>query len=157
VGQQVNLPFLNFKLELTPNPGFYKGNDYYFRFNEFDDVVARYQGVKVDIDTKAPSILRLNLQGTNKARMVDYLNATVKMLISVQLERKNQFATNTIAFIDSTLVAMGKELKATGDVLKTFHQNKDILAIQDEGVSISSNMVAELISNLPLLCNISPK
>jgi hypothetical protein len=108
VGQQVNLPFLNFKLELNPNPGLYKGNDYYFRFNEFDDVVAKYQGVKVDIDTKAPSILRLNLQGTNKARMVDYLNATVKMLISVQLERKNQFATNTIAFIDSTLVSLVK-------------------------------------------------
>jgi hypothetical protein len=140
VGQQVDLPFLKFKLELTENPGLYTGNEYYFRFNEFDEVVARYQGIKVEIDTKAPSILRLNLQGTNKARMVDYLNATVQMLISVQLERKNQFATNTIGFIDSTLVSMGKSLKETGDVLKSFHQNKDILAIQDEGSSISTRL-----------------
>ena len=141
VGQQVNLPFLKFRLELMPNPGFYKGNDYYFRFNEFDEVVAKYQSIKVDIDNKAPSILRLSLQGTNKARMVDYLNATVKMLISVQLERKNQFATNTISFIDSTLVSMGKELKETGDALKAFHENKNVLSIQDEGSGISGQLL----------------
>ena len=47
------------------------------------------------------------MQGTNKARMVEYLNSTVKMLIKRQLDGKNQFATNTIAFIDSTLSCNG--------------------------------------------------
>jgi hypothetical protein len=44
----------------------------------------------------------------NKARMVKYLNSTVEMLIRRQLDSKNQF-TNTIAFIDSTLIAMESE------------------------------------------------
>ncbi|MFC3336840.1 hypothetical protein [Flavobacterium palustre] len=43
--------------------------------------------------------------------MVEYLNATVNMLMKSQLDKKNRFATNTIAFIDSTLVAMESQLK----------------------------------------------
>jgi hypothetical protein len=56
--------------------------------------------------------------------MVEYLNATVKMLIKRQLDSKNQFATNTINFIDSTLVAMESQLRETGDELKSFRQDK---------------------------------
>jgi hypothetical protein len=45
----------------------------------------------------------LNARG-NKERMVKYLNSTVEMLIKDNwTASKNQFATNTIAFIDSTL------------------------------------------------------
>jgi len=70
VGQQVSLPFLNWKLQINDNPGFYKGNEYYVRFNDFDKVVSKYRGINVDIDTKAPSILKLSLTGTNK---IDWL------------------------------------------------------------------------------------
>jgi len=132
-GQRVTLPFLDMVLNIKDNPGFYKGNEYFIRFRDFDGTVSRYQGIKVDIDTKAPSILKLSLQGTNKKRLEDYLNETVKMLIKVQLDRKNQFATNTIEFIDSTLVSLADQLKSTGDELKSFNNNKNILSIQEEG------------------------
>jgi hypothetical protein len=46
------------------------------------------------------------------------------MLIKRQLDSKNQFATNTIRFIDSTLVAMESQLRETGDELKSFQQDK---------------------------------
>jgi hypothetical protein len=73
-------------------------------------------------DDKGGSIITLGLQGSNKARMVEYLNSTVKMLIKRQLDSKNQFATNTISFIDSTLVAMESQLKETGNELKSFRK-----------------------------------
>jgi capsular exopolysaccharide synthesis family protein len=81
------------------------------------------------------------MQGPNKARMVEYLNATVKMLIKRQLDGKNQFATNTIAFIDSTLVAMESQLKETGNELKSFRKGKNIYDIEEGGSKFSEKIL----------------
>ncbi|MCV2483972.1 polysaccharide biosynthesis tyrosine autokinase [Flavobacterium sp. SH_e] len=141
VGDRVELPFLNWKLQITDNPGFYKGKEYFIKFNDFDGTVARYRGVSVEPLKNSGSILTLSLQGTNKARMVDYLNSTVKMLIKIQLDGKNQFATNTIRFIDSTLVAMESQLKQTGNELKSFQKDKNIFEIEDGGAKVSDKIM----------------
>jgi capsular exopolysaccharide synthesis family protein len=141
VGEQVSLPFLHWKLQIKDNPGFYKGKEYFVRFNDFNGVVSRYKGIGVEADDKGASILTLRLQGTNKARMVEYLNATVNMLIKRQLDNKNQFATNTIAFIDSTLVAMESQLKTAGEELKSFKKGKDVFNIEDGGAKFSDKIL----------------
>jgi succinoglycan biosynthesis transport protein ExoP len=133
VGEQVSLPFLNWKLRINEKPGLYKGNEYFVRFNDFDSTVSNYRNVNVKSDDTGGSIITLGMQGANKARMVEYLNSTVKMLIKRQLDGKNQFATNTINFIDSTLVAMESQLKETGDELKLFRKDKNIYDIEEGG------------------------
>ncbi|MEM8520369.1 polysaccharide biosynthesis tyrosine autokinase [Flavobacterium sp. PL12] len=141
VGQQVSLPFLNWKLQINDNPGFYKGNEYFVRFNDYNGTVSAYKRINVRSDDKGGSIITLGMQGTNKARMVEYLNATVKMLIKRQLDGKNQFATNTISFIDSTLVAMESQLKETGNELKTFRKGKNIYDVEDGGAKFSEKIL----------------
>lgn len=144
VGKQVSLPFLNWKLEIKDNPGFYTGKEYFVRFNDFNGTVSRYRGINVDSE-KGGSILTLSLSGTNKARMVEYLNSTVKMLVKMQLDSKNLFATNTINFIDSTLVAMESQLKETGNELKSFGKGKNVYEIEQGGEKFS-----EKISNFDI-------
>ncbi|MBF4485985.1 tyrosine-protein kinase [Flavobacterium sp. CSZ] len=141
VGEQVSLPFLNWKLQINDNPGLYVGIEYFVKFNDFDGTVSGYRGVNVSSDDKGGSILTLSMQGTNKARMVEYLNATVKMLIKLQLDGKNQFATNTIRFIDSTLVAMESQLKETGGELKSFRKDKNIYEIEGGGEKVSDKIM----------------
>jgi capsular exopolysaccharide synthesis family protein len=141
VGQKVSLPFLNWKLQINDNPGLYKGNEYFVRFNNFDGTVANYRNINVKTDDKGSSIITLGMQGTNKARMVEYLNATVNMLIKRQLDSKNQFATNTINFIDSTLVAMESQLKQNGDELKSFRKDKNIYEVEDGGAKFSDKIL----------------
>lgn len=141
VGEQVSLPFLNWKLQIKDKPGFYKGNEYFVRFNDFDATVSSYKGINVKSDEKGSSIIALEMQGTNKARMVEYLNSTVKMLIKRQLDSKNQFATNTINFIDSTLVAMETQLKETGNELKSFRKDKNIYDVEDGGAKFSDKIL----------------
>lgn len=141
VGELVSLPFLNWKLQIKDNPGFYKGNEYFVQFNDFDGTVSGYRGINVKSDDKGGSIITLGMQGTNKARMVEYLNATVKMLIKRQLDGKNQFATNTIRFIDSTLVAMELQLKETTNELKSFRQGKNIYDIEGDGAKFSDKVL----------------
>ncbi|HSD06714.1 polysaccharide biosynthesis tyrosine autokinase [Flavobacterium sp.] len=143
VGEQVSLPFLNWKLQIKENPGLYKGNEYFVRFNDFDGTVSNYRNVNVRADDKGSSIMTLAMQGTNKARMVEYLNSTVKMLIKRELDGKNQFATNTVNFIDSTLIAMESQLKKTGDELKSFRKGKNIYEVEGEGGAKFSDKILD--------------
>ena len=145
VGEQVSLPFAAFKLELTENPGYYVGSSHLVMFSNFNNVVNSYKSIAIETDIKAGSVLELSLQGTNKARMVDYLNGTVKVLINRQLQAKNQFATNTIAFIDSTLVAMEGQLKNTENELKNFSKGKNIFELEGGG-----DKITEKISDLDI-------
>lgn len=141
VGQQVSLPFLNWKLEINDNPGIYKGNEYFVSFSSFDATVSKYRGLSVTVDAKGGSILKLGLQGTNKARMVKYLNSTIEILQSNQLKMKNQFATNTIDFIDSTLISMERQLKENANELKSFTAGKNVFEIQDGGAIASGQLL----------------
>ena len=136
VNQDINLPYLNFKIVLNENIQNEIGQEYIIRFNSFDETVLKYKAIKISIDEKAASILKLSLDGTNKARIVDYLNATVNTLISNQLKNKNKFADNTIAFIDETLETMQKELKDSNDELRNFTRNKSVVEINDAGQSV---------------------
>ncbi|MFM9987052.1 polysaccharide biosynthesis tyrosine autokinase [Flavobacterium sp.] len=145
IGEQVSLPFLHWKLELTNNPGIYEGSSHLVRFANFNQTVKDFMGIEIETDAKGGAILILNLQGTNKARMVDYLNGTIKTLINRQLRDKNQFATNTIRFIDSTLVSMEGQLKNTEDELKNFSKDKNIFEVEMGGAKIT-----EKVSDLDL-------
>lgn len=137
VGETVRLPFLNLKLQLKNNPGFYKGSEYFIQFNNFDSTVSTYKDISVESDDKGGSIITLGMKGPNKARMVEYLNETVKMLIKRQLDAKNQFTTNTIAFIDSTLANIQSQMKETTKELKSFRKGKNIYDIEEGGNKFS--------------------
>ena len=63
------------------------------------------------------------------------------MLIKRQLDSKNQFATNTIQFIDSTLVAMESQLKETTNELKSFRKGKNIYDIEGNGAKFSDKVL----------------
>lgn len=142
VGQDVSLPYLHWKLQLNADANSYVGNEYYVVFDDFNGTVGQYQGISVDADAKGGSILKLGMQGTNKARMVDYLNTTVEVLRKNQLDSKNQFAINTIGFIDSTLVAMGDQLKGSEGQLKEFRKGKNIFDLEGSGENISEKLTS---------------
>ncbi|UPQ79300.1 polysaccharide biosynthesis tyrosine autokinase [Flavobacterium azooxidireducens] len=141
IDQATNLPFLNFQLEKVEYFGNYIGQEFFIKFNTFDATVSKYRNIKTGIDKDASSLINLSLQGTNKNRLVTYLNETVKTIIKVQLEKKNQFATNTIAFIDSTLMAMESKLKENESELKTFSKNKNYYQINTGGSQISNKIL----------------
>lgn len=132
----LGVPLQHPQLHLTLQPSTQPvvvGQPYFIRFADFDQTVAHYQKIRVQIDEKAASILALSLEGTNKARMVAYLNKTVETLKQRQLEQKNQFAINTIAFIDATLQSMEGELKNAGEALKDFSRTNNVIEIERGG------------------------
>ena len=141
VGQDVNLPFLHWKLIALPYDGEMTDDEILIRCNNFDSSVSGCMGVNVIIDEKAGSILKLAIQGNNKNRMVDLLNTTVEVLIKRQLDSKNKFAENTINFIDEQMIQMENELKNSGDDLKHFGKNNNIIDIEAGGQTYKQQLM----------------
>ena len=141
IGEQVSLPYLNWKLELTDFPLDYVGKEFFVKFNDFDKTVSTYKNIDISpVDPKGGSLLKLGLQGTNKALLVDFLNTTVVVLRKNELDSKNEFAKNTIHFIDSTLVVMEKQLKTSENDLDEFRRGKNIVEIESGGAPIAAKL-----------------
>ena len=141
LGQEINLPYLNCKIEYKPFENEYVNQSYIVKFNSFDNVVSSYKNIKILIDEKSGSILKLSLEGTNKNRIVTYLNETVNTLMKNQLDNKNKFADNTIIFIDTTLALMESKLNVANDELKNFSRNRNILEIEKGGETFQSQIL----------------
>src|SRR5690554_5071975 len=140
IGQSISEPF--FSGTLLPNPEVISnpGTPYYLVFKDFNQTVASYLGVRVAPENRAASVLRMGLTGNNKAKLVDYLNASVQVLSDDMLKRKNLFATKTIKFIDSSLAIKSSELSDVEDELNQFKNKNAIFDLQSEGTEINAKL-----------------
>ncbi|WOD43986.1 GumC family protein [Hwangdonia lutea] len=142
VGELVDLAFAKFTLNLKDDVSIVPDSEYFIQFLNFDGVVNGYKG-KLSVtpySKTSSSILTLALAGHNKHKIVDYLNATTAILSATDLERKNQYATNTIKFIDSSLSIVNTELKAITDTMNAFRKQTKMFNVDEELLQISEKI-----------------
>lgn len=140
IGQKISEPFFSGTLMPDPEVISKAGTSYYLVFQDYNQTVASYLGVRVAPESRAASVLRMGLTGNNKAKLVDYLNASVQVLSDNMLERKNLFATKTIKFIDSSLAQKSVELSNVEDELNKFKHKHSIMDLEREGAEISAKL-----------------
>lgn len=140
LGQEISLPFFTGSLVRDTEINLVLHKAYYFGFSNFDGVVKGYSNINVKPDSKGSSVLNMRLTGNNKARLVDYLNTSVKVLSEDMLARKNLFATNTIRFIDSSLTQKSEELLDVEDELNQFKNKNSIFDLNIEGQEINNRL-----------------
>ena len=140
LNQKVELPFLSLKLSQDLMNRNNLKQEYFIRFVNFNETVAACKNVEVESETKGSSIIKIAQTGTNKSRLVDFLNATVTVLKKSQLDSKNQFATNTIKFIDSTLLDVENQMNAAENELKSFRRDKNLYLLDEGGAAITSKL-----------------
>ncbi|WP_347372883.1 polysaccharide biosynthesis tyrosine autokinase [Aequorivita sp. Q41] len=140
MGQPISLPF--FAGTFIPNTDVITnpGTSFYIAFRNYDDVVKKYLGIRVNAESKGSSVLKMWLTGQNKAQLVDYLNTSVQVLSEDMLERKNLFATKTIKFIDSSLAQKTAELSTVEDELNKFKNKNAIFDLASEGTEIKAKL-----------------
>src|SRR5690606_28305179 len=141
-GQPITLPFFNATVKLSADRQIKPGAVFYIQFLNFDSVVNSYKNaIKIDPYSKtASSVLTLSLSGTNKSKLVDYLNATSAILSRTELERKNQYATNTIRFIDSSLAAVNDALKDINSEMNSFRKQNQMFDVSQEMATLSEKL-----------------
>jgi len=116
-------------------------NPYYIILQDFNATVKNFQSVKVGVKEQGSSVIQLSLVGENKAKLVDYLNATSRILSKTQLDQKNLFATKTIKFIDSTLNEKATELEAFENELNDYKKANNIIDLDSEGQQLKQNLI----------------
>ncbi len=140
LGEKIEVPFFNGMIISNPEIRVQPNTLYYISFSNFDGVVKQYTSIDVKAESKGSSVLKLRLNGLNKAKLVDYLNTSVRVLSDNMLERKNLFATKTSRFIDSSLTIKSKELSGVEDELNTFKNENEIFDLVGEGQLINSKL-----------------
>jgi len=139
LGDKISEPFLKGTINATSIESI-SGNEYFITLGNIDNVVRRYKNINILQRPVGSSILELSLTGTNKKRLINYLNASVDVLIRDQLERKNLFATKTIKFIDSSLTDRNKDLQSVLEELNDF-QNKNSGVVLSGGSEVISDQL----------------
>jgi succinoglycan biosynthesis transport protein ExoP len=140
INEKIELPFISFKLTQDLMNLNNLKQEYFIKFSDFNGTVADYKNVDVEADIKGGSIIKIAKAGTNKARLVDFLNSTVKTLKKRQLDSKNQFATNTISFIDSTLIDVEKQMNQAEGDLKNFRRGKNVYMLEGGGEALTTKL-----------------
>ncbi len=108
---------------------------YYIKFKNFDSVVEHYRNITVK-SSKGTSIIKLELEGTNKTEIVDYLNSTITILKRDQIAEKIRYAVKTKAYIDTLFNEMAGNLKTISKDLGSFKQTQQIYNLSAEGSAI---------------------
>ncbi|WP_046755595.1 exopolysaccharide transport family protein [Kordia jejudonensis] len=117
-----------FKFALTPrsNTQIEIGKEYYIYLTSLNSEIAKYRSIGVNLKVRGASMLVLSLQGPNRAILADYLNVTSEILREKQLEEKNQFATNTLNFIDKMIIGVEDSLRKDEQKLKKYKQDNKV-------------------------------
>src|SRR5690554_4842695 len=142
IGEYIDLPFFHGVVQLRTERPVKAGLEFFMQFSNFDGVVNRYKnGVAVKpFSNASASVLVLSLAGTNKSKIVDYLNTTAVILSETELERKNLYASNTIKFIDSSLAAVSDNLKDFGEEMNSFRKENKVFDVSTEMTDVSNKL-----------------
>jgi len=118
----------------------FSNQEFKVSLSDFNGTVVGNRAIAISSSRESPAILNLSKGGTNKNRIVDYLNASVKVLSRDELERKNIFATNTIKFVDSMLFGLKKQVKANEDAINNFKKRTKSLDLKADASKLSEEL-----------------
>jgi len=136
---KIETDIFSFEIKLHGKPQLNK--PYFIRFNDFNKTVSRYRNVKVATAKKGTSIIELRLEGTNKSRIVDFLNSTIKRLEKDQIEAKIRYAVKTKEYIDTLFEDMSGNLKTLEKDLGDFKKKQGIYNLSEEGTALFQDAI----------------
>ena len=87
-------------------------------------------------DKKQSSLLTLSMEGPLKAKMVDYINASIDELQLYELRQKNAMAVNTMTFIDEQLLQIEESLRSSEGALEQFRADNLIVDLSSESAQM---------------------
>jgi capsular exopolysaccharide synthesis family protein len=136
-GEYINLPFLKAEAVKSEFVEDVIGQVFYIRLNSLNAVTSQYRNVRAN-GLPGTSLVQLVLTGTNKNRIVSYLNKTVEVLAIDKLQDKTNYARNTRAFIDAQFRNTSDSLRLLEDNIGDFKQKNSIYNLSAEGSEIFS-------------------
>jgi len=138
-GEPIESPWGSFSIEcIDPNwLSFNKDEKFYFVVHSPASLVNYFnKRVNVDLLSRSGSILEINIQGTNSARDVDFLNKLLEVFQDISLDKKNTEALRRIQFIDEQIVGISDSLLITENKLQEFRSANRVMDLSAQGAAI---------------------
>lgn len=113
-----------------------------FWLNSYPALVRQMRSFSVAATSKQSSIARIVMNGTNKQKIVDFVNALMIEYINRGLEKKNLVSENTINFIDAELSGIQDSLSRSEINLKDFKSTNDLMNLDVQATQVYNNLKA---------------
>ena len=115
----------------------YWEKDYQFKVNHLSALVSEYKA-KIYLDQVGfgSTIVQISIQENNTQKGIDFLNKLAQNSVAYTLERKNQIAMNTIAFIEGQLIGVADSLGAAENILENFRSSNVVMDVSYQGQMI---------------------
>lgn len=133
-----------FHFTITPNGDANENLDhyYYFTFNE-PGTIARNQlsELSVNLNDKQSEIIKLQIQGKNPERQIDYLNELINVYMQDKMSYQTETQKRSLLFIDSQLVGISDSLNSAGSNFTEFRSRNKIINIGEQGTQVMTNLM----------------
>ena len=114
----------------------------FFWLNSYTSLVGQMSSFSVGPLTKQASVASVNMKGTNRLKIVDFVNLLMNEYVNRGLEKKNLVSDNTIAFIDNELSGIQESLSQAETDLKDFRQENDLMNFDLQTNQVYTNLQA---------------
>ena len=114
----------------------------YFWLNSYSSLVGQMSSFSVSPVTKQASVAAVSMKGTNRLKIVEFVNLLMNEYVSRGLEKKNLVSENTIKFIDNELSGHPRVVEQAETDLKDFRQQNDLMNLDLQANQVYTNIQA---------------
>ncbi len=125
-----------------------------FWLNSYSSLVKQMRSFSVTPTSKQSSIATIVMNGTNKQKIVEFVNMLMIEYINRGLEKKNLVSENTINFIDQELSGIQDSLNRSEIDLKDFKSTNDLMNLDVQATQVYSNLKALEKERAEMLVNV---
>jgi tyrosine-protein kinase Etk/Wzc len=149
-GDTITYPgYCSFVVLLNKGYSYSNTDEYFFNFKTTDELVNSYRSrLTVSIENWETSIVDITLRDFHQKKGIDFLNKLVEVYRIDNVEKKNQYADQTISFIDFLLHGVSDSLTATENAMLSYqsrHRIVDISSQSGQMLSMKNQLEQEKI------------
>ena len=111
-----------------------------FWLNSYPSLNRQMSSFSVAPTSKQSSVAAVTMSGTNKRKIVEFVNMLMYEYVTRGLEKKNLVSENTIQFIDNELKDIQESLTQAETELKDFRTQNDLMNLDLQANQVYSNL-----------------
>ncbi len=133
LSEQIETSFCDFRILFSDFDKQLKNETYYVIFKSFNGTVGKFRSINARTKTKGTSLIELELKGTNKKKIEDYINTSVEVLDFDQRDQKIQYAKKTKQYIDTVFEDASRSLKDIERDLGDYKRKNNVYDLSAQG------------------------
>ena len=111
-----------------------------FWLNSYPSLNRQMSSFSVAATSKQSSVAAVTMSGTNKRKIVEFVNMLMYEYVTRGLEKKNLVSENTIQFIDNELKDIQESLTQAETELKDFRTQNDLMNLDLQANQLYTNL-----------------